>query len=331
MMRAVNGWVQFWDRREAGDTLAVVRIAVGLTLLCDYLTTARLGLVSPLWAPSEEHGFGPSSYGEPMCLVYEWFGASAAAAWTMFLAGCVSAAAMTVGLFTRSSALVLVLVSGQLAQLQPAADRGIDTLLRNACLLLAMSDAGATLSAESRLRRGRWCSEVLIASWPRYLIVLQLAVLYFQAGMLKQASSWTSLDHYSALYVVLLRPHFARFALSPQVLGLFYPVLQAATLITLLFERGAILVPACLWLHETRHRGGKLRALAVRSHLLQVWIVTGVGFHLGLAVLMQLGIFPWGCLALYPALVQPAALRRFAARALTLPGFTSVAMRDRRR
>jgi hypothetical protein len=41
----------------------------------------------------------------------------------------------------------------------------------------------------------------------------------------------------------------------------------------------------------------------------EVWIATGVFFHLSLALFTQLGIFPWGCLALYPALLQPELVR----------------------
>ena len=36
-----------------------------------------------------------------------------------------------------------------------------------------------------------------------------------------------------------------------------------------------------------------------------MWIATGVVFHLGIAMTLKLGIFPWGMLALYPVLFAP--------------------------
>ena len=58
----------------------------------------------------------------------------------------------------------------------------------------------------------------------------------------------------------------------------------------------------------------RLRAFAMRSRILPVWVATGVLFHLGLALFLLLGIFPWGCLALYPALAHPDTLRAFYVR-----------------
>jgi hypothetical protein len=309
-----DAWVRFWDQRELADTLAIVRIGVGLTLVWDLMTAGALGLVVPLWAPIEEGGFGPASYAEPLCGVYRWFGASATATWVLYGLTALLALCMTLGLFTRASALLFVLGYAQLSQLSPAADRGIDNLLRNVCLLLAFSGAGATLSLEARIFHGRFRRDALVPAWPRYLLILQLMLVYFGAGMLKQSAQWTSLDHYSALYVVLNRPHIARFTLPPALQAASYPFLQFSTFLTVLFERSSPLIPVLLWLRATRARAGRVRALAMRSRILPLWVGTGVGFHLGLAVLLQLGIFPWGCLALYPALAHPETLRAWAAR-----------------
>lgn len=303
-------WVQFWDRHEPGDSLACVRIGVGAVLLFDLWTTARLGLVTGLWAPVEEGGFGPSAYDQPGCVLYEWLGASSGLAWWLFVISMLSSATLCLGLFTRTSAACLVLAYAQLSQLQSAADRGIDMLLRNVCVLLACSGAGVTLSCDALRATGRWRSDRLVPAWPRYCLVLQLAVVYFQAGMLKQSPQWTSLDGYSALSVVLQRPHFARLVLPSQLMAALYPLLQLATFVTVLFERGALFMPLLVWLEETRHRGGRLRRWLHRSRLLPLWAATGLGFHLGLVALLQLGIFPWGCMAIYPALVSPLTLRR---------------------
>lgn len=313
--RTFARWVRLWDAHEGAESLAAVRICVALVVLWDMATTAQLGLVEALWAPVEAGGIGPATRARPISIVYEWLGATTGITWLLFAAVCTGACLLLVGLFTRTAALLLVLAYAQLALLSPEADRGIDALLRNALLLLACSGAGATLSLDARRRHGRFAPEAHVPAWPRYLLVLQLVVLYFWAGMLKQAPPWTSIDGYSALYVVMNQPHYTGLALAPDHHRALYPVLQLGTIATTLFERLAPLVPVLLWLRATRERGGRVRDLANRARLLELWVGTGAFFHLGLAVALQLGIFPWGCLALYPAFAAPSTLRRWAERA----------------
>lgn len=313
--RAAQGWVRLWDLREPPLALALVRIGIALVFLWDFATVLRFQLVSAIWAPIEDGGIGPATHAVPVSIVYEWLGASAGSARLVFGVACASAVTLLLGLFTRTSALLLVLSYAQLAQLSPEADRGIDTLLRNVLLILACSAAGATLSLDARLFRGRFVRDDPQPAWPRYLIVLQLVVLYFWAGMLKQSVPWTSLDRYSALFIVMSQPHYATFALPPALMAVIAPLLQLSTIGTLVFERGSIFLPLMLWLRATRARGGRLRDFVNRARLLEVWVSLGVIFHLGLAVGLELGIFPWGCLALYPALASPYTLARWWERA----------------
>jgi len=310
--RLLARWVKLWDAHEGAESLAAVRICVAAVVLWDMATTAQLGLVEALWAPIEAGGIGPATAARPLSVVYDWLGASAGTAWLLFGAVCASAAFMLVGLFTRTATLLLVLSYAQLALLSPDADRGIDALLRNALLLLVCSGAGATLSLDARLFHGRFVREVQVPAWPRYLLVLQLVVLYFWAGMLKQDATWTSIDGYSALYVVMNQPHYAGLSLAAEHHRALYPLLQLGAIVTTLFERLAPLVPLLLWLRGTRERGGRVRDFANRARLLECWVGTGAFFHLGLAIALQLGIFPWGCLAFYPALAAPRTLRRWA-------------------
>jgi len=304
-------WVAFWDRRECADSLAMIRICLALVVLWDFGTVARLGLVRALWAPIDAGGIGPSTHAAPISVVYEWIGASATSAWVLFGICCLCALCLGVGLLTRVSAFGLCLGWAQLAQLSPDADRGIDTLLRNALLVLGCSSAGATASLDARLRHGRWFRDIRVPAWPRYLLVLQLVLLYFWAGMVKQSPPWTSIGGYSALYITLSQPHYATFGFSPRDVAAVYPLLQLATFMTVWFERLAPSVPLLLWLRATADRGGRVRGLINRLRLLEVWVMLGVVFHLGLAASVELGMFPWGCLALYPALCAPETLRRW--------------------
>lgn len=312
MRAALTRWVQFWDAREGPESLALVRIGVGLVVLWDMAWVARLDLIEALWAPIEAGGIGPASHADPICAFYRVFGASPTSAYALFSIATLSALGLSLGWFSRTSALVLLLASGQLAQLSPAADRGIDTLLRNVLLVLACSGAGACFSLDARRKRSA-AAPRSVPAWPRYLLIVQLVILYFSAGMLKQSPPWTSIGGYYALYKVLQQPHYARFSLPHEFLAALYPLLQLATLLTLVFERLAIALPLLLWLRRTRERGGRLRSLLNGSRLLEIWIALGVTFHLGLAFGLELGIFPWGCLALYPALARPERVRSLAA------------------
>jgi hypothetical protein len=308
-------WVALWDQRETGESLALVRILLPLVIVWDLLEVLRLGLVAPLWAPMDEGGIGPATYAEPVSVFYQWFGASTGNAWWLFVLALVSALCLSVGLFSRLSALILLFAYSQLALLSPDADRGVDTLMRNVMIVLAFSKASATLSVDTYRKHKRWVSDELVTAWPRYLVIAQLVLLYFFAGMLKQASNWSYSSGYSALWLVMEKPHFVKHELPRAWVVPLYPLFQAGTLSTVLWERSAILLPILLWLRATRPRPGKLRAFVNRARLLEVWVATGIFFHLSLALFLALGAFPWGCLALYPALANPNIWRRWAGQA----------------
>jgi hypothetical protein len=47
-----------------------------------------------------------------------------------------------------------------------------------------------------------------------------------------------------------------------------------------------------------------LGAVVARFRPDDVWVGFGVAFHLGIAATLDLGIFPWATLALYPAFAR---------------------------
>lgn len=324
----ISRYVRFWDRYESAESMALVRIGVGLVMLFDLLQVALYELVVTLWAAIEQGGLGPSSYDEPRVMFYRWFGASSTSTYVLFVSSIVTAGALTVGLYTRVSALVLLFCSVQLSTLAPEGDRGIDALLRSVLILIALSEAGATWSVDARMRFGSFKRLAIIPSWPRYLIIAQLCLVYVTAGILKQSPEWTGMDGYSALWRVLNTPHISRFEWSSETLSRMYVPLQAATVITLIFERGAAFLPFLLWLGAHPTRGGWFGAWLRRGRLLELWIATGVVFHLLLAALTKLGIFPWGCLALYPALAQPRSVRRLVYGSALRPAWKAVFGRE---
>ena len=290
MKRAWASWVELWSGEESPTLLAAIRIAVGVVIAWDLWLASDLGVVTALWAP---HAEGGMSLAAPDAIVaFRMFGATADTARALHAVALVSAIAFAAGALTRVAAVVCLFAYAQLAALLPEADRGVDVLLRHALVILALSGTGATWSVDARVRHGRFHRpDARVPSWPRRLLVLQLVWMYFSAATQKLQLAWSPLEA-TALYYILSDPHFARH--DPAWLEHAFVLTQIGTVVTMLFEWTAPLV-------LVSHRSRWLRRVRFRA----VWIATGVTFHLALALTMRLGIFPFGVLALYPALMRP--------------------------
>ncbi len=296
-----RGWVELLDRREPATSLALARALLGGVLLADLLIVAGLGLVEALWTSPADGGM---AYGADRSWLYAWLDGDGTAAWGIWSICTGAALCFGAGLFTRTSAVVLVLAYAQLATLLPEADRGIDGLFRCTLVIFAFSGAGETLSLGSWIRNRRSSRpDALVPAWPRYLLVAQMAWLYFSAATNKLQSPWTPLGGFTALHYILLDPHFARF--DTPWLGDVQILTRTATFLTMCFEWLAPLMPLAMYYRATRERGGRLRKLFLRAHFFEVWVSLGVFFHVSLAVTVRLGIFPYGVLALYPVFARP--------------------------
>jgi hypothetical protein len=230
-------------------------------------------------------------------ILARWLGASPQTALFLWWLALVAAAMVLFGVGYRAGALALSFALAQFAAFQPDGD-GIDRLLRIVVPILALSQAHARWSVDAWLCRklGRAMPEE-VPAWPRYLIVLQLVWVYFSAAHSRDDSSWWPQGGFSAIAKILADPHFARF--RPGSLASLYPVTQLATAVTMLVELCAPLMALTLTTRFGRHWvlyqwGKKLR-------LKWVWMATGASLHLGIGITMQIGIFPIGILALYPA------------------------------
>lgn len=309
MKRAWLAWVELWDRREPAYALAIVRIGVALALLHDYLTVWRLDLIAPLWSTAPDGCATPSWSGWSV----SWLGTGPDAAYTLWLAAVIAMIAVVTGTLTRVACVVGVLISAQLAHLAPDADRGIDELLRVVLLVLALSRSHAVWSVDAWLLRklGR-SMPTDIPAWPRYLLFAQLIWVYFSGGHNKSGLEWSFLGGFTALANALTDPHFARF--DPGWVASVYPLTRVATALTMVFELGAPLMLAFTYYAATRDRPGRIRRWCNRLRLRWIWIALGVSFHLGIAITMRLGPFPWGMLALYPVLLFPDELTAVASR-----------------
>lgn len=302
-------WSELWDQRESPRSLAIVRIGVATVIACDLAEMARLGLVGALWGPAEVGGIGDPLKTHPIPWLYSLLPATTQTATVGWGVAIACAILLAAGILPRLSALTLLLLYAQFARVLSPADRGIDLLLRNALAILALSDSGNAFSLRFLLGKSGGIPLQSIPSWPRHLLILQLAVMYFTAGIQKTAVAWTPMGGFSALYIVLQDPAIAK--LSFGWLRSIYPLTQLATAATMVFEYTSVLIPLVYWYRYTRERPGWLRAQSNRTSPLRIWVLVGVFLHLGIALTMNLGIFPWAMLAIYPAFVHPDEWPRF--------------------
>lgn len=304
----VSAWVGFWSRTEHPRTLALVRIALGLVVVLDLLDLVRLGLVVPLFAPQEAGGWADvTSRGSPF--PYSVLPAEPWVAQGFFAALLLAALCVCVGLFTRSAGLALVLLWAAWRACVPEVDRAVDHLCRNLLLILAFSGAGRTWSVDAWLRSRSFVDPTPIGAWARYLVIAQLVLMYFAAGLQKLTPTWLPSGDFGALYLVLADPAIARFDFAFLGSQPYYLLTQIGTAATFAWQWLYPLVLLWLYYAATPDRPGRLRALANRAHLHLVWIGLGVVFHLLLAVTTELGIFPWAMLAAYLAFLDPPATR----------------------
>jgi hypothetical protein len=295
---AWRAWVELLDRREPATALALVRIFVALALLGDLALAAHHGLIDALWSKAPA-GFARAHASWPEALGIGAHGLYALAIGAL--------ACIAIGLATRAACVAFVLVSAQLSQLQP--DEGIDNLLRIAIAILALSRCNARWSIDAWIARrlGR-PMPATVPAWPRILLVLQLLWVYFSAAHNKGHAEWWPNGGFTALSHTLADPHWARF--PGAWIATFDPLARIATVLVVTFELCAPLYLVLLYYAATPERPGRLRRWCNRVRARWLWLVLGASLHLGIAVFMKLGMFPWGVLALYPALVFPDDLER---------------------
>ena len=301
-------WRGLWDGEEAPLPMVLVRIGLPLVFLYDLWEVWRMHLIVPLWGPGDAGGIGDPEHRTSIVEMYRFFPATVATTHSFFWILVLATACISVGFLTPLACIVSVLIQTQFSLVLSPADRGIDMMVRNVMCILAVSQAGRSFGIDAKLF-GR---KSIIPAWPRRLLVLQVAVMYFTAGIQKAAVAWWPWGGFSALFLILQDMAIARFPFA--WLRELYPLTQLLTASTLVFEWGAGIVPLALWYRWTRTRPGWLRAQLNRVGFVVWWLPVGVFMHIGIFVSMHLGIFPTAMLSMYPALFHPDEIRAFARR-----------------
>jgi hypothetical protein len=325
--RAPGGWQElrdFWCAPIRAEPLALFRILLGLTLLgslatgigprlvryCgpDALLPAGAGddwlrrggrlclLRGPIGIPYLEEAL-------PRAQAAAWAGWGARPGNVYLLFGVYVAAvvALTVGLGTRLSALVALLLASTFHNRVPEVMNGGDALFRNGLYFLVLAPAGAAWSVDAWLRRRRTpAGPVWIAPWSVRLMQIQLCVMYLFTGLaklgdVKRVDGWFVGDWVDgqAMYWVLNDFAICRWPYA----ALPVPLLLCRLLSwgTLLFELGfvffVLFAPLRRWL-----------------------LLAGVGLHLGILAVMEVGWFSQVTLCWYVLFLPGDRVAGFFAR-----------------
>jgi hypothetical protein len=282
--RLARAWDRFWFAPRSTAPLALFRIAFGLLVTAWAATLApdALAFLGP-------DGILPTP---PPRLPGEWgllhgAGAGAPAVVAVLVATLVGGVALTLGLFSRVAAVVVLVGVVSLQQRNPLVLNSGDLLIRTLAFLCALGPTGAALSldrwrAVRRTGEDFWRSPER-APWALRLIQVQLSVGYLAAALRKVATEpWRD---GTAVAYALRTSDFARL---PVPGWLTHSVLatEVLTFSTVVLELSlAVLV----WNR------------AARPYVLSL----GVALHLGIDYALVVGFFGLAILVAYVAFVPP--------------------------
>jgi hypothetical protein len=270
-------WMSYTDRKMDPGPLVAVRILVCGAIGLDLLRMVQLGLFSDVFSPFSLGGL--SLIQDPHWVLGAWMGESASAIALAVTLMCMGLAGL--GLWMRPAILIGVLAYAQLGHLFPPGDRAIDRLLRSVLLVLMFSAADQMWSP-------RRPNSTPVPAWPADLIRYMVVLVYLSAGLGKliQQPGWLSLTADPPLMRILIDPLAGN--LDPSMWAGHPWLFRLGGFVTIAFELASPLL-------LTRH-GPKLALL-------------GFVMHLSIAFTMNLGMFSWGMLAIYPLFLTPFILQ----------------------
>lgn len=188
LSRMGSGWKRFWFAPQASSTLALFRIGFGL--IAFFWT---LSLIPNLFAFFGNDGImptypqeGPGTWGVLQLSNSSWFLVM------VLLVTLMAAAALTMGFFTRTAAVLVWLGVMAFEHRNPLVGNSGDELVGNYALFLALAPSGLALSVD-RLRKapGRFWEFPTFAPWALRLMQIQLSVVYISAVWQKvQGELW---------------------------------------------------------------------------------------------------------------------------------------------
>lgn len=228
----------------------------------------------------------------------------------------VSAFMASIGWLTKPSLFVAWLTFRALCGLNGIVDAGYDGLMLDVMVPLFLSGCDRAFSVDAWRRRAREPEPVLVARWPRMLLVMQIGLLYGGTALMKASAGWVPGGSASALWFILHQPPWTRFFVETSLPLWLYPLTQLATTTTWLFEVMGPLFVVAVFLRErpSGSSGGRLKRLLDRVHFREAWLAYGIALHVGIEVTMEVGAFFLATMALYVCALRPREWRALLAR-----------------
>lgn len=302
-MRTWQAWVDLWTEEETASSLALFRIAIGVVVTMDALSSLIAGVIDPLYIPIGEGGLAPGNRFPSLILAA--LGHSSTTTWLVAYSMLGLGALSTIGLGGRLTQFALLQVVLAWHAIPADIGGGYDRLLTNALFLLCLGPCTATLSADCRLKQGAWTSGERVRALPRRLAIAQVIVMYTATGLAKHGSAWS--PPFDAVYRSFQIQAWARLD-DLTWLGYAWWPLAVGTAVTLWWERlfGLILV------FYAGRRGwlGSWGVRLARRDWRLAFLGVGVVVHGLLGLLTNLGTFTPVTLCFYIAFARPEELEQ---------------------
>ena len=286
---AADGWERFWFRSQTANTLALVRILYGITLigwsgsmLPDLLT----------FYSGSARGTVPADLGRSGgWSVFTWFG-SDAVLWIGFVLLLLAAVALTIGFFPTPAAIVAwVLVVSFQHRNQFLLNSG-DFVVKDLALLLALCPSGAALSVDRWRRVGaeRFWTSPVVPQWGLRLIQLQASLVYFFSFWNKTGLAWRGGSATSTAWQLT---DLQRFAVPD--------ALQHNLWLSTLAGWGTLGIELAL-------------AVLVWNRRWRWWALAGgLLLHVGIDLTLLVGFFSWAMVSALTSFVPPETSDRWVA------------------
>jgi hypothetical protein len=273
----------WWTEPVRAERLSALRIGVGLVVLIDALVH---------YLPQAGDFFGANSLGSAEVFShgfqtrYRWtiLGGFEEPAWSnvFLIVWAIAAICLTVGLWARLSALICWIISLSVIGANWYIHNSGDNVRSIELLYLMLAPCAAAWSLAGRRKSGEVVAggKVYVPAWPLRVLFIQMMIIYFFNGFYKLlGQDWRAgnVMYYVMANLAWTRVSYAQFPLPP----LFTQVLSWTVLT---WELG---FPALVCMPSTRK--------------ITLWM--GVAFHIGTAIFLPLGPFPWYMICLYLPLV----------------------------
>ena len=263
--RAWTAWRAHVERPIDSRPLRLVRALLAVCLAGDLFAMVWRGALQAVLYPASHGGLAGDP--APWYLLEGWWWGGP----LLFFVLAIALPPLAAGVWTRPAIVAVVLASSQLGHFYIPGDRAIDRLVRTVLLILLFSAAS------------RRAPPARIPAWPVDLIRWILTLMYLQAGIAKLDAKPGFLD--------TTRPELYEITAAPLV-GRLDPVFWADY--PLLFAAGGLFTLAL-----------ELSAPLLLTRWARYWAVFGAAMHVGIALTMELGMFSFAMLALYPVLLSP--------------------------